>query len=154
MAGGPVPIPTLFLQRARQAPYNEARRIQSFGCTIWETRLNRRRIFSSCHWRNGLKWPSMRLLRRSLNRIYETGVRSLSGAMAKWLRCRPRSCEIRLSSRSDFLPKSNLCHTSTPPSRRRHPGGLQGDGKHSHLKRRHYRELRARRRSPNWKSIT
>jgi DNA-directed RNA polymerase specialized sigma24 family protein len=33
------------------------------------------------------------------------------------------------------------------------PGGIQGDGKHSHLERRHYRELRACRRSPNRKSI-
>jgi hypothetical protein len=32
-------------------------------------------------------------------------------------------------------------------------GGIQGDGKHSHLERRHYRELRACRRSPNRKSI-
>ena len=30
---------------------------------------------------------------------------------------------------------------------------IQGDGKHSHLERRHYRELRACRRSPNRKSI-
>ena len=90
--------------RARQTPYNEARRIQSFGCAIWETRLNRRRIFSNCPWGNALKWPSKRLLRRSSNRIYETGVRSLSGAMARWLRCPPRSCGTRLPSRSDFLP--------------------------------------------------
>src|ERR1700731_2316076 len=33
------------------------------------------------------------------------------------------------------------------------PGGIQGDGKLSHLERRHYRELRACRRSPNRKSI-
>src|SRR5207244_11356701 len=33
------------------------------------------------------------------------------------------------------------------------PGGIQGDGKHSHLERRHHRALRARRRSPNRKSI-
>src|SRR5260370_34165087 len=33
------------------------------------------------------------------------------------------------------------------------PGGIQGDGKHSHLERRHYRQLRACRRSPNRKSI-
>ena len=33
------------------------------------------------------------------------------------------------------------------------PGGFQGDGKHSHLERRHYRQSRARRRSPNRKSI-
>jgi dihydrofolate reductase len=33
------------------------------------------------------------------------------------------------------------------------PSGIQGDGKHSHLERRHYRELRACRRSPNRKSI-
>jgi hypothetical protein len=33
------------------------------------------------------------------------------------------------------------------------PGGIQGDGKHSHLERRHYRKLRACRRSPNRKSI-
>src|SRR5262245_22221402 len=32
-------------------------------------------------------------------------------------------------------------------------GGFQGDGKHSHLERRHYRQLRARWRSPNRKSI-
>jgi hypothetical protein len=33
------------------------------------------------------------------------------------------------------------------------PGGFQGDGKHSHLERRHYRQLRACRRSPNRKSM-
>ena len=33
------------------------------------------------------------------------------------------------------------------------PGGIQGDGKHSHLERRHHRELRACGRSPNRKSI-
>jgi dihydrofolate reductase len=33
------------------------------------------------------------------------------------------------------------------------PGGFQGDGKHSHLERRHYRQLRACWRSPNRKSI-
>src|SRR5580700_6381848 len=33
------------------------------------------------------------------------------------------------------------------------PGGIQGDGKHSHLERRHYRELRACRRSPNRKPV-
>ncbi len=33
------------------------------------------------------------------------------------------------------------------------PGRIQGDGKHSHRERRHYRELRACRRSPNRKSI-
>ena len=33
------------------------------------------------------------------------------------------------------------------------PGGFQGDGKHSQFERRHYRQLRACRRSPNRKSI-
>ena len=33
------------------------------------------------------------------------------------------------------------------------PGGLQGDGKHSRLEWRHFRELRACRRSHNRKSI-
>jgi hypothetical protein len=33
------------------------------------------------------------------------------------------------------------------------PGGIQGDGKHSHFERRHSRESRACRRSPNRKSI-
>jgi hypothetical protein len=32
-------------------------------------------------------------------------------------------------------------------------GGIQGDGKRSHLERHHHRELRARRRSPNRKLI-
>src|ERR1051326_3243283 len=31
------------------------------------------------------------------------GRRSISGAMVRWLRCRPRSCERRLTGRSDFL---------------------------------------------------
>ena len=33
-------------------------------------------------------------------------------------------------------------------------GGIQGDGKHSHLERRHDRELRACRRNPNRKCIS
>jgi dihydrofolate reductase len=33
------------------------------------------------------------------------------------------------------------------------PAAFQGDGKHNHLERRHYRQLRACRRSPNRKSI-
>jgi hypothetical protein len=33
------------------------------------------------------------------------------------------------------------------------PTGIQGDGEHSHLERRHYGELRACRRSPNRKSV-
>jgi hypothetical protein len=90
-------------------------RLQSFGCAIWETRLNRRRIFSNCPWQNALKWPSNRLLRRSSNRMCEMGVRSISGAMARWLRYPPRSCGTRLSSRSKFLP--NRLSTTSQPSR-------------------------------------
>ena len=37
-------------QSQQEAPYNEVRHIQSVGCAIGETRLNRRQIFSNYPW--------------------------------------------------------------------------------------------------------
>jgi hypothetical protein len=61
---------------------------------------------------------------------------------------------------SDIWPAVNsatkyvVSNTVTSHDCRWHdPGGIQGDGKHSHFERRHYRESRACRRSPNRKSI-
>ena len=100
----------------------------------------------------------------------ERGVRSISGAMARWLRCRPRSYERHLTSRSDFLP--NQIYVLLPRrqpyilfgrimqirrsfvSRWHDPGGIQGDGKHSHPESRHSSELRACRRSRRFKTGT
>jgi hypothetical protein len=45
---------------------------------------------------------------------YETGGRSLSGAMVRWLRYPPRSCETRLSSHSDFLTNEIYAIVSAP----------------------------------------
>ena len=63
------------------------------------------------------------------------------------------SDQVRRLEYHDFSPMAAL-----RVSKRRYcgkrghdPGGIQGDGKHRHLERRHYRELRARRRIPNRK---
>src|SRR2546425_12901961 len=63
-----------------------------------------------------------------------------------------RSSSMIWSMRSEDI-SDNVGRWKTIVCRWHDPGGIQGDGKHSHLERRHHRALRARRRSPNRKSI-
>src|ERR1700736_1389236 len=57
------------------------------------------------------------------------------------------------SMRSGEDISDNVGRWKTIVCRWHDPGGVPGDGKHSHLERRHYHQLRACWRSPNRKSL-